>query len=71
MQKRKLGRSGLQVSAIGLGCMRMSPGHGEVGASKAEMITLIRDAVSRGICSGANRTVLKGVPYSLVHCGSK
>jgi aryl-alcohol dehydrogenase-like predicted oxidoreductase len=49
MQKRKLGMSGLEVSAIGLGCMRMSPGHGEVGATKEEMISLIRDAVSRGI----------------------
>ena len=49
MQKRKLGKSGLEVSAIGLGCMRMSAGHGEVGATKEEMVTLIRAAVSRGI----------------------
>jgi aryl-alcohol dehydrogenase-like predicted oxidoreductase len=49
MQKRKLGKSGLEVSAIGLGCMRMSAGHGEVAASKEEMIALIRDAVERGI----------------------
>ncbi len=49
MQKRKLGNSGLEVSALGLGCMRMSAGHGEVAATKAEMVTLIRDAVSRGI----------------------
>lgn len=49
MQKRTLGTSGLEVSAIGLGCMRMSAGHGEVGATKEEMIALLRDAVERGI----------------------
>ena len=49
MQKRMLGNSGLEVSAIGLGCMRMSAGHGEVSGTKEEMITLLRDAVERGI----------------------
>src|ERR1700727_759748 len=49
MQKRMLGSSGLEVSALGLGCMRMSPGHGEVGGSKEEMIALLRGAVERGI----------------------
>jgi aryl-alcohol dehydrogenase-like predicted oxidoreductase len=47
MQKRMLGK--LEVSALGLGCMRMSAGHGEVGATKDEMIALIRGAVERGI----------------------
>lgn len=49
MQKRKLGTSGLEVSAIGLGCMRLSPGHGAVAGTRQEMITLIRAAVARGI----------------------
>lgn len=49
MQERKLGNSKLEVSAIGLGCMRMSAGHGEVAGTKEEMIALIRDAVARGV----------------------
>src|SRR5574341_1205988 len=48
MQKRKLGRSDLQVSAIGLGCMGMSFGYGPA-ADKKEMISLIRTAVDRGV----------------------
>jgi aryl-alcohol dehydrogenase-like predicted oxidoreductase len=48
MQKRKLGRSGLQVSAIGLGCMGMSFAYGPV-PDKQEMIALIRSAVERGV----------------------
>jgi aryl-alcohol dehydrogenase-like predicted oxidoreductase len=48
MQKRKLGKSGLEVSALGLGCMGMSFGYGKV-ADKNEMITLIRKAVEQGI----------------------
>ena len=46
MKKRKLG--GLEVSAIGLGCMGMSSNYGPP-ADTAEMIRLIRDAVDRGI----------------------
>ena len=49
MEKRMLGTSGLEVSAIGLGCMRMSAGHGEVSGTKEEMIALLRGAVERGI----------------------
>src|SRR5258705_4848474 len=49
MQKRILGTSRLEVSAIGLGCMRMSAGHGEVAGTKEEMIALLRSAVERGI----------------------
>jgi aryl-alcohol dehydrogenase-like predicted oxidoreductase len=49
MQKRMLGSSGLEVSAIGLGCMRMSTGHGKVSGTKEEMIALLRGAVERGI----------------------
>ena len=48
MQKRKLGKSNLEVSAIGLGCMRMSFGYGPA-ADKQEMISLIRSAVERGV----------------------
>src|SRR5579872_631148 len=49
MQKRKLGKSDLEVSAIGLGCMRLSAGHGAVAGTRQEMIALIRAAVERGI----------------------
>src|SRR5258706_5014705 len=48
MQKRKLGNSGLEVSAIGLGCMGMSFGYGPA-ADKKEMIALIRKAVEQGV----------------------
>jgi aryl-alcohol dehydrogenase-like predicted oxidoreductase len=48
MQKRKLGRSGLEVSAIGLGCMRMTGGYGPI-PDKQEMIAVIRGAVDRGV----------------------
>jgi len=48
MQKRKLGSNGLEVSAIGLGCMGMSFGYGPP-AEKGEMISLIRTAVERGV----------------------
>src|SRR6059036_1507358 len=48
MQKRKLGKSNLEVSALGLGCMGMSYGYGPA-ADKKEMIALIRKAVERGV----------------------
>ena len=48
MLKRKLGKSGLEVSAIGLGCMGMSFGYGPA-ADKREMISLLRAAVERGV----------------------
>src|SRR5208337_1355725 len=48
MQKRKLGKSGLEVSALGLGCMGMSMAYGPP-ADKKEMITLIGKAVERGV----------------------
>jgi len=48
MQKRKLGTSNLEVSAIGLGCMGMSFGYGPP-ADKQEMSSLIRTAVERGV----------------------
>ena len=48
MQKRKLGKSGLEVSAIGLGCMGMSFSYGPP-KDKKEMIALIRAAAERGV----------------------
>jgi aryl-alcohol dehydrogenase-like predicted oxidoreductase len=48
MQKRKLGNSDLEVSAIGLGCMGMSFAYGPAG-DKQEMISLLRSAVERGV----------------------
>jgi aryl-alcohol dehydrogenase-like predicted oxidoreductase len=48
MQERKLGKSNLEVSAIGLGCMGMSFGYGPP-KDKQEMITLIRAAVELGV----------------------
>jgi aryl-alcohol dehydrogenase-like predicted oxidoreductase len=48
MQKRKLGKSNLEVSAIGLGCMGISFGYGPP-VSKQEGISLIRAAVERGV----------------------
>ncbi|MBP8240513.1 MAG: aldo/keto reductase [Saprospiraceae bacterium] len=48
MQKRKLGNSSLEVSAIGLGCMGMSYGYGPA-ADKNEMIALIHAAVEQGV----------------------
>jgi aryl-alcohol dehydrogenase-like predicted oxidoreductase len=48
MQTRILGSSGLEVSALGLGCMSMSFGYGPA-ADRSEMISLIRAAVERGV----------------------
>ncbi len=48
MKKRKLGNSGLEVSALGLGCMGMSFGYGPAGDNQ-EMISVIRAAVDRGV----------------------
>jgi len=48
MKKRKLGKSGLEVSAIGLGCMGMSFGYGPP-KDKQEMIALLGTAVERGV----------------------
>ena len=48
MKKRILGKSGLEVSALGLGCMGMTGVYG-TGSDKTEMISLLRSAVERGI----------------------
>src|SRR5512136_2340021 len=47
MEKRQLGKSGLEVSALGLGCMRMS--FGDTPTDKQEMITFMHQAVERGV----------------------
>ena len=49
MQKRKLGNSNLEVSAIGLGCMGMSQSYGPNPGDRQEMVALIRAAVERGV----------------------
>ena len=48
MQKRILGKSGLEVSAIGFGCMGLNFGYGHA-LSKEESVTLIRQAAERGV----------------------
>jgi aryl-alcohol dehydrogenase-like predicted oxidoreductase len=48
MEKRRLGKSDLEVSAIGLGCMGMSHGYGPAG-DRQEMVSLLRTAVERGV----------------------
>src|SRR5947199_5327729 len=48
MQRRQLGKSNLEVSAIGLGCMGMSFGYGPP-MNKQEAISLIRAAIERGV----------------------
>jgi len=48
MQERTLGKSGLEASALGLGCMGMSFGYGPA-ADKQQAISLIRSAVERGV----------------------
>jgi len=48
MEKRKLGNSGLEVSALGLGCMGMNQGYG-LPADRKEMISLIHSAVEQGV----------------------
>src|SRR5712671_1000231 len=48
MQKRKLGKSNLEVSTLGLGCMGLSFGYGPA-VDKKEGISLIRAAVERGV----------------------
>jgi aryl-alcohol dehydrogenase-like predicted oxidoreductase len=48
MKRRKLGNSGLEVSALGFGCMGMSTNYGPAGENQ-QMIAVLRAAVDRGI----------------------
>ena len=48
MQKRKLGRSDLEVSAVGFGCMGLNSSYGRA-LSKEDAIKLIREAADRGV----------------------
>ena len=48
LKKRILGKSGLEVSAIGLGCMGMSYAHGPI-PEKKDMIDLLHSAVDMGV----------------------
>ena len=48
MDKRKLGNSNLEVSALGLGCMRMTFGDAPIG-SREEMIAFLHQSVDRGV----------------------
>ena len=61
MHKRRLGKSDLEVSAMGLGCMRLSSGHGTVAGTRQEMIALIRAAVERGAPYQAELSSLKAL----------
>lgn len=60
MQKRKLGKSNLEVSAIGLGCMGLSFGLGPA-VDKQTGITVIRTAVERGITFFDTAEVLRSI----------
>ena len=48
MEKRKLGKSGLEVSALGYGCMGLDYAYGKP-ADKKEMVSLLRAAVEQGL----------------------
>ncbi|SDZ70773.1 Predicted oxidoreductase [Variovorax sp. YR266] len=49
MEKRKLGKNGLEVSALGYGCMGMSFGYGPTSLSRADQVAVIRAAHDRGV----------------------
>jgi aryl-alcohol dehydrogenase-like predicted oxidoreductase len=49
MERRRLGNSGLEVSALGLGCMGMSYAYGATAPDKKEMVKLLHQAVERGV----------------------
>ena len=49
MDRRRLGNSGLEVSALGLGCMGMSYAYGAAAPDKKEMVKLLHQAVERGV----------------------
>lgn len=65
MEKRKLGKSGLEVSALGLGCMGLSFGYGPA-TDKQDGIKLIHAAVERGVTFFGTGTK-NGEPLNLMH----
>lgn len=64
MQKRKLGSSDLEVSAIGLGCMGLSFGYGPA-MEKAPAIALVRSAYERGGTLAAERALADQAPRGI------
>ena len=60
MQQRELGRNGLKVSALGLGCMGMSHSYAPF-PDKEQMIALVRTAVERGVTFFRHRPSLRPV----------
>ena len=68
MEMRVLGKSGLKVSALGLGCMGMSWSYGEA-KDKKEMIALIRSAVEQGITFFDTAEVYG--PFIMKNCWAK
>ncbi len=62
MKPRRLGRSGLEVSAIGLGCMGLSHAYGQP-TQRSEAIALIRAAVERGVAGVLESTPIEGERY--------
>jgi len=66
MQKRKLGKSGLEVTALGFGCMGLSFGYGPA-ADKQEAIALIRSAAERGVTFFDTAEVYGRLPSALLH----
>ena len=63
MQKRELGRSGLQVSAIGFGCMGLNFGRG-TKVPKQEGIDLIRGAFERGVTFSTKSHLVAGTYFT-------
>lgn len=67
MQRRELGKSGLEVSAVGLGCMGMTFSYGPP-ADKQEMISLLRTAAERGVTFFDTAEVYSTAPTSGRRC---
>jgi aryl-alcohol dehydrogenase-like predicted oxidoreductase len=74
MKKRKFGKSGLEVSALGFGCMGLSWAYGPA-ADKQQAISLVRAAVDRGITlfdtAEARSPMKNSWAKHLLHRGSK
>ena len=66
MQQRQLGKDGLTVSALGLGCMGLSYGYGPA-TDKQQAIALIREAVERGVTFFDTAEIYGPYILSLIH----